>query len=53
MSDELRREVSRWLRYAEEDLQEAERLVSLPHMVPRHPAWLTQQAAEKVAGIQT
>jgi HEPN domain-containing protein len=47
VSEELKREVSRWLQYAEEDLQEAERLVGLPDVVPRHPAWLAQQAAEK------
>lgn len=47
MNDELRREVSRWLRYAEEDIGEARRLVALPGMVPRHPSWLAQQAAEK------
>ena len=47
MNDELRREVERWLRFAEEDLQEAERLTEQPGTVPRHPAWLAQQAAEK------
>ena len=40
MNDELRREVERWLRFAEEDLQEAERLTGQPETVPRHPAWL-------------
>lgn len=47
MNEELRREVARWLRYAEEDLGEAQRLVEQPETVPRHPAWLAQQAAEK------
>ena len=47
MNSDLRREVTRWLRFAEEDLWEAERLVALPDMVPRHPSWLAQQAAEK------
>lgn len=47
MSDELTREVRRWLRFALEDLREAQRLADLPNVVPRHPAWLAQQAAEK------
>jgi len=36
-----------WLRYAQEDLRTAERLVEQSDIVPRHPAWLAQQAAEK------
>lgn len=47
MNEELRKEVERWLRYAREDLREAERLTKQPETVPRHPAWLAQQAAEK------
>lgn len=47
MDDELRKEVRRWCRYAEEDLQTARQLVNRPGGVPRHPAWLAQQAAEK------
>lgn len=47
MNDALRREVARWLRYAQEDLREARRLVARSDAVPRHPAWLAQQGAEK------
>lgn len=47
MHPELRREVERWRRYAAEDLREAERLVEHDDTVPRHPAWMAQQAAEK------
>lgn len=47
MIEELRKEVRRWLRYALEDLKEAQRLVDLPGVVPRHPAWLARQSAEK------
>ena len=36
-----------WLRYAAEDLQTAQSLMSQDNVVPRHPAWLAQQAAEK------
>ena len=36
-----------WLRYAEEDLVAARALSAVPSVVPRHPAWLAQQAAEK------
>ena len=36
-----------WLRYAEEDLAAARTLLGVPAVVPRHPAWLAQQAAEK------
>ena len=36
-----------WLRYAEEDLAAARALLMAPAVVPRHPAWLAQQAAEK------
>lgn len=47
MDEELRREVQRWYRYAEEDLHTAQQLMVQPEHVPRHPAWLAQQAAEK------
>lgn len=47
MNDELLREVQRWRRFALEDLQEAERQIQRTGTVPRHPAWLAQQAAEK------
>ena len=47
MSDELRSEVAIWRRYALEDLKQAERLLESREAVPRHPAWLAQQAAEK------
>ena len=36
-----------WLRYAEEDLAAAQVMKTVPAVVPRHPAWLAQQAAEK------
>lgn len=36
-----------WLRYAQEDLLAAERLAEDADTVPRHPAWMAQQAAEK------
>lgn len=35
-----------WLRYAREDLAAAQALLSTS-VVPRHPAWLAQQSAEK------
>ena len=35
-----------WLRYAREDLAAAQALLGTS-VVPRHPAWLAQQAAEK------
>ena len=48
MSDpEYREEALRWLRFAREDLAEAERLLRFPDAVPRHICWLAQQAAEK------
>lgn len=37
----------RWLRYAREDLTLARALMEERHPVPRHPCWLSQQAAEK------
>ena len=36
-----------WLRYAQEDLAAAVALAGDESVVPRHPAWLAQQAAEK------
>ena len=48
MSDpEHRAEALRWLRFAQEDLAEAERFLRFPDAVPRHICWLAQQAAEK------
>jgi|GEM_PF-80516 len=44
---ELRKEALRWIRFAQEDLQEAERLLGLQEAVPRHICWFAQQAAEK------
>lgn len=38
-------EASRWLRYAQEDLETAERL--LGSGIPRQVCWLSQQSAEK------
>jgi HEPN domain-containing protein len=37
----------RWLRYAVEDLDEAETLVGWPHSAPRHACFFAQQAVEK------
>ena len=37
----------RWLRYAREDLALARALLEQGHPIPRHPCWLSQQAAEK------
>jgi HEPN domain-containing protein len=37
----------RWLRYATEDLVEAEAMVRRPQYVPRHACFFAQQAAEK------
>jgi HEPN domain-containing protein len=47
MNDALREEVRRWRRYAEEGLQTAQQLINRSGGIPRHPAWLAQQAAEK------
>ncbi|GBD30565.1 hypothetical protein HRbin32_01673 [bacterium HR32] len=44
---ELQSEARRWLRFAQEDLREAERLLASPDSVPRHVCWFAQQAAEK------
>jgi len=40
-------EPARWMRYALEDLSEAEFMVSRADFVPRHPCWLSQQCVEK------
>ena len=40
-------EALRCLRFAEEDMMEAERLLSLDDPIPRHACWFAQQAAEK------
>jgi HEPN domain-containing protein len=37
----------RWLRYATEDLVEAEAMVQRPQYAPRHACFFAQQAAEK------
>jgi hypothetical protein len=37
---ELQSEARRWLRFAQEDLREAERLLASPDSVPRHAAGL-------------
>lgn len=48
MSDPKHREEAlRWLRFAREDLTEAEQLLRFPDAVPRHICWLAQQATEK------
>lgn len=38
---------TRWLRYAMEDLAEAEAMVQRPQYAPRHACFLAQQGAEK------
>lgn len=45
-SDEARI-ASRWLSYAEDDLQVADRLLAEPELAPRYTCWHSQQAAEK------
>lgn len=40
-------EAHRWLRFAMEDLREAEVLLDRTGYIPRHVCWLSQQAAEK------
>jgi len=40
-------EICRWVRFAREDLEAAEALVTGEDFVPRHVCWLAQQAAEK------
>jgi HEPN domain-containing protein len=40
-------EVRRWVRFAREDLEAAETLLTSEDFVPRHVCWLAQQAAEK------
>lgn len=47
MHEGVRQEVARWRRYALEDLHEAERVIERDDGVPRHAAFLAQQAAEK------
>jgi HEPN domain-containing protein len=44
---EILAEVRRWVRFAREDLQAAEKLLTEATVVPRHVCWLAQQAAEK------
>lgn len=40
-------EARRWLRFACEDLREAEALAAREEGAPRHACWFAQQAAEK------
>jgi HEPN domain-containing protein len=40
-------EAQRWLRFAGEDLRQAEAILAQHVFVPRHACWLAQQAAEK------
>jgi HEPN domain-containing protein len=47
MGSEARHEALVWLRYAKEDIQTAQLLLSNTATVPRHAAWLAQQASEK------
>jgi HEPN domain-containing protein len=46
-STELLIEVRRWLRFAREDLDAADTLLTEEAFIPRHVCWLAQQAAEK------
>ena len=46
-SDPVVHEALRWLRFSEEDLDVALRLITGPPSAPRHACWLSQQAAEK------
>lgn len=45
--DDRTEEALRWLRFAQEDLVLAEKLLHLREATPRHICWLAQQAAEK------
>ena len=45
--DPVVHEALRWLRFSEEDLDVALRLLSGSPSAPRHACWLSQQAAEK------
>lgn len=47
MGSDAWQEAHLWLRYAQEDLQTAHVLLSNEACVPRHAAWLAQQAGEK------
>src|SRR5690606_39533032 len=47
MNEEVRPEVARWRRYALEHLREAQSILERNDGVPRHAAFLAQQAAEK------
>ena len=40
-------EALRWLRFSEEDIEVALRLLTGSPSAPRHACWLSQQAAEK------
>jgi HEPN domain-containing protein len=40
-------EARRWLRYAQQDLNAAEAMLSSADFMARHACWLAQQAAEK------
>ncbi len=43
----LAREAQRWLRFADEDLDAAQRLLADRSSAPRHVCWHSQQAAER------
>ena len=45
--DPVVHEALRWLRFSEEDLNIASRLMTGIPTAPRHACWLSQQAAEK------
>lgn len=45
--DSIDAEALRWLRYCDDDLDVASRLLTGSPSAPRHVCWLSQQAAEK------
>ena len=46
------REALRWLRFSEEDLSVAQRLVTGTPPAPRHACWLSQPAVEKALVLE-
>ena len=46
----VKKEAERWLRYAQEDLAAAKQLLEHQEVVPRHAAWLAQQAVHPLRG---
>lgn len=44
---EAQAEAQRWLRFAQDDVRGAERILDDSEGIPRHACWLAQQGAEK------